>query len=47
MIQGYDLLRTLSVASCDIIQEPGGTMSYGHWVLCLEIPHTRRRLRIY
>ena len=40
--QGYELLRALGSASCDIIHETGGTICYGHWVLHLVISHTRR-----
>ena len=35
--RGYDLLRALSSASCDITQETGGTVCYGHSVLRLVI----------
>ena len=30
---GYDLLRALVFASCDISHEIGGTNYYGHWLL--------------
>ena len=35
------MLRALGSASFDITHETGGTISYGHWVLCLVITHTR------
>ena len=38
--RGYDLLRELCSASCDITHETGSTTCYGHWVLHLEISHT-------
>ena len=34
---GYDLLRGLGSASCDITHETGGTICYGHWVLGVRI----------
>ena len=40
--QGYDLLRALGSASCDITHETGGTICYGHWVLRLVSSHTRQ-----
>ena len=43
--QGYDLLRALGSASCDITHETGGTICYGHWVLPLVISHTRQVVR--
>ena len=43
--RGYDLLRALSSASCDITQETGGTVCYGHWVLRLVISYTRQGVR--
>ena len=30
--RGYDLLRALGSASCDITHETGSTICYGHWV---------------
>ena len=44
--QGYDLLRALASASCDITHETGGTICYGHWVLRLVISYTRQRLEL-
>ena len=43
--RGYDLLRALGSASCDITHETGGTICYGHWVLRLVISHTRQGVR--
>ena len=43
--RGYDLLRALGSASCDITHETGGTICYGNWVLRLEISHTRQGVR--
>ena len=34
------MLRALGSASCDIKQETGGTIYYGHWVLRLVTSHT-------
>ena len=36
------MLRALASASCDITQETGGTICYGHWVPCLVISYTRK-----
>ena len=41
--RGYDLLRALGSASCDITHETGGTVCNGHRVLRLVISHTRQR----
>ena len=35
--RGYDMLRALVSASCDITHETGGAICYGHWVLRLVI----------
>ena len=43
--RGYDLLRALGSASCDLAHETGGTICYGHWVLHLVISHTRQGVR--
>ena len=43
--RGYDLLRALGSASCDITLETGGAICYGHWVLRLVISHTRQGVR--
>ena len=43
--KGYDLLRALGFAPCEITQETGGTICYGHWILCLVISHTRQEVR--
>ena len=43
--RGYDLLRALAAASCDISHETGGTICYGHWLLHLVISHTRQGVR--
>ena len=40
--RGYDLLRALGSASCDITLETGGTICYGLWDLHLLISQTRR-----
>ena len=40
--RGYDLLRALGSASCDITHETGSTICDGHWVLRLVISHTRQ-----
>ena len=42
---GYDLLRALGSASCDITHETEGTNCYGHWVLLLVISQTRQGVR--
>ena len=42
---GYDLLRALASASCDISHETGGAICYGHWLLHLVIFHTRQGVR--
>ena len=42
--QGYDLLRALGSASCDITETRGKTC-YGHWVLRLVISRTRQGVR--
>ena len=42
--KGYDVLRALGSASCDITQVTRGTICYGHWVLRLVI-HTRQGVR--
>ena len=39
------MLRALGSA-CNITHEIGGTVCYGHWVLCLVISHTRQGLRL-
>ena len=44
--QGYDLLRALGSASCDITDETRGKICYGHWVLRLVISRTRQGVRI-
>ena len=43
--QGYDLLRALGSASCDITHETRGTICFGPWVLRLVISHTRQGVR--
>ena len=43
--RGYDLLRALRSASCNITHVAGGTVSYGYWVLRLVISHTRQGVR--
>ena len=43
--KGYDLLRALGSASCDITDKMEGTMCYGHWVLPLAISLTRQGIR--
>ena len=43
--RGYELLRPLGSASCDIADETGGTSCSVHWVLRLVISHTRQRVR--
>ena len=40
--KGYDLLRALGSASCDITHDTGGTICYGHWALGPVISHTRQ-----
>ena len=40
--RGYDLLRALGSASCDITHESGGTVYNGHWVLRLMISRTKQ-----
>ena len=45
VIRKYDLLRALGSAFCDITQQTGGTVCYGHWVLRLVISHTRQGVR--
>ena len=40
--RGYDLLRALASAPCDITDETGGTICPGHWVLHLVISHTKQ-----
>ena len=44
--KGYDLLRVMGSASCDITHETAGTICYEHWVLCLVISHTRQGVRL-
>ena len=41
--QGYDLLRALGSASCDITHQTGDTICCWHWVLRLVISHTRQQ----
>ena len=43
--RGYDLLRALGSAFCDITHQTRGTICYGHWVLRLVISHTRQGVR--
>ena len=43
---GYDVLRALGSASCDITHETGDTMGYRPWVLRLVISHTRQGVRV-
>ena len=43
--RGYELLRSVGSASCDITHETGGTICYGHWVLRLVISHPRQEVR--
>ena len=40
------MLRALGSASVDFTHETGGTICYGHWVLCLVISFTRRGVTI-
>ena len=37
--KGYDLLRALGSACCDITRETGGTILYVHWALQFVISH--------
>ena len=39
------MLRALGSASRDILHKTRGTICYGHWVLHLEISHTRQEVR--
>ena len=43
--KGYDLLRALGSASCDITHETGGTILLRHWVLGLLISYARQGVR--
>ena len=43
--RGYDLVRALGSASCDITHGTGGTICHGHWVLHLVISRTRPGVR--
>ena len=43
--RGYDLLRALGSASCDITHESRGTVYDGHWVLGLMISRTKQGVR--
>ena len=38
--RGYDLLRALASASCEISHETGGEIHYGHWLMHLVISLT-------
>ena len=43
--RGYDLLRTLGSAYCDILHETGSTTCFVHWALLLVILPTRQGVR--
>ena len=43
--RGYELLRALESASCDITDETRGTICYGHWVLRLVISRTEQGIQ--
>ena len=44
--RGYDLLRAVGSACCDITHETGSTICYGHWALRLVISQTKQEEKI-